>query len=141
MVESVQRRYTKRIPALSHLSYEQRLAFLDLKSLEYRRLVTDLTMAYKILHGKVNIPVETCFKIRKSDRSLRSSEHPILLDIVRSRTNIRKYYFSNRIVKCWNSLPPNVVMSPSVNSFKINLSKIYLSAHLMKRWAVALRAL
>jgi len=53
-IESVQRRFTKRIPVL-HLSYSERLEFLGLESLEYRRQFADLTMLYKIVHNLVDV--------------------------------------------------------------------------------------
>ena len=54
-IESVQRRFTKRIPSVSQLSYRDRLAILGLDSLEYRRLITDLVMMYKIVHHLVDV--------------------------------------------------------------------------------------
>jgi len=41
-VESVQRQFTKRIPALHELWYRDRLSALNLESLEHRRLRVDL---------------------------------------------------------------------------------------------------
>jgi len=51
MVEKAQRRFTKRLSGLRHLSYPDRLQMLDLQSLERRRLSHDLILVYKILHG------------------------------------------------------------------------------------------
>jgi len=53
--ESVQRRFTKRIPSISHLSYSGRLEFLGIESLEYRRVIADLTMMYEIVHNLVDV--------------------------------------------------------------------------------------
>jgi len=53
-IESVQRRFTKRIPSVSHLSHSERHEFLGLESLECRRLIADLTMMYKIVHNLVD---------------------------------------------------------------------------------------
>ena len=36
----------------------------------------------------------------------------------RSRLNIRKYFFSQRVVNGWNSLPEEVVTAHTVNGFK-----------------------
>ena len=47
-VESVQRKFTKRLPGCSHLSYADRLARLNLNSLVVRRLRHDLVLTYKI---------------------------------------------------------------------------------------------
>src|ERR1044072_8316138 len=42
MLESVQRFFTRRIPGLQFLTYAERLRFLDIPSLELRRLRADL---------------------------------------------------------------------------------------------------
>jgi len=44
-----------------------------------------------------------------------------------SRHDVRKYSFTQRIVNIWNSLPEHVVNSSSVNSFKNNLDKFWVS--------------
>ena len=47
-LESVQRKFTKRLPGLQHLNYTQRLNVLKLETLESRRLRADLVFLYKI---------------------------------------------------------------------------------------------
>ena len=51
LVESVQRRFTKSLPGLSHVSYRQRLQCLNLESLEYHRLCCDLVQCHKIVYS------------------------------------------------------------------------------------------
>ena len=36
-------------------------------------------------------------------------------------TNIRKYSFSNRVVKCWNDLPQSIRIAHNTNQFKNHL--------------------
>ena len=50
-IEAVQRAFTKRFPAIQNLSYSQRLSNLKLKTLEHRRLITDLSTCFNIIHG------------------------------------------------------------------------------------------
>ena len=50
-IEAVQRRFTKRLPGMSNISYHVRLNLLKLESLEIRRLRSDLILVYKILFG------------------------------------------------------------------------------------------
>ena len=44
-----------------------------------------------------------------------------------SRYDVRKYSFTQRIVNIWKTLPEHVVNSSSVNSFKNNLDKLWVS--------------
>jgi len=44
----------------------------------------------------------------------------------RSRLDIRKFFFSQRVVNKWNSLPVDVVEAVSVNSFKNRYDKFLL---------------
>jgi len=39
--------------------------------------------------------------------------------------NVRKFFFSQRVVSQWSSLPENVVIAPSTNTFKNRLDKYW----------------
>jgi len=60
-VESVQRRFIKRLPTLRNLSYRERLKCLNIFSLELRRLHTDLFRCYKIVFGSVYVNLDDLF--------------------------------------------------------------------------------
>lgn len=51
MIEAVQQRATKQVPALKDLSYEDRLRRLKLPTLAYRRHRGDMIETYKTLHN------------------------------------------------------------------------------------------
>ena len=53
-IESVQRRATRMVPAIKHLSYSERLQHLSLPSLHHRRMRGDMIDVYKYLHGLYN---------------------------------------------------------------------------------------
>ena len=50
-LESVQRRFTKRLAGMKNCSYGTRLRKLSLLSLESQREYTDLITVYKLIHG------------------------------------------------------------------------------------------
>ena len=60
-LEKVQRRPTKLVPELQHLSYGDRLSALNLPSLLYRRRRIDMITVFKIVHGLEGLPFETLF--------------------------------------------------------------------------------
>ena len=118
-IKKVQRRATKRIPGLHDLPYEQRLQMLKLPTLVYRRLHGDLINTYKYIHGKYD--TKPC--IPGLVTSTRTRGHSLRLEKNSARTNKRLFFFSNRVVVWWNSLPEEVVTAPSVDSFKSRLDK------------------
>ena len=57
--DRVQRMYTKRVPALRHLSYVERKVYIGTRSLEHHRLYFDLLYLYKILHGLLDVKLDS----------------------------------------------------------------------------------
>jgi len=60
-VESVQRKFTKRLPSYRDLSYADRRKLLELNTLEQRRLKFDLVMCYKTVFGLVKLEFSEFF--------------------------------------------------------------------------------
>jgi len=128
VLENVQRRYTKRLPGLRHFSYKQRLEELNLISLELRRLHLDLIMCYKITFGIVKLCFEDFFQFSPNSTT---RGHPYKLFVPRCATNVRKHFFSCRVVEPWNNLPCNVADFSSLNNFKRSLYLCNLDAYLL----------
>ena len=61
LIERVQRRATKLVQGIEHLSYDERLQYVGLNRLENRRKRSDLIETYKITTGVYDIPRELFF--------------------------------------------------------------------------------
>ena len=100
------------IRGLEHLPYKDRLRDLRLFSLEKRRLQGDLIAAFQYLKG------EGHFKRACSDRKRRNG---FKLEEGRFRLDVRKKFFTMRVVRCWNRFPSKLVDALSLEAFKARL--------------------
>ena len=122
LIESVQRRFTKRLSKLSGKSYCERLNILHLERLDVRRLRADLILTYKILFGLTVIKANDYFTFSAYTAT---RGHRYKLCQTKFYTDTRKFTFNNRIVPIWNRLPMSTDFS-SLQKFKQVLTAEWL---------------
>jgi hypothetical protein len=103
------------------LNYQERLKRLYLTTLEKRRARGDLIETYKLLTGKEDINYCNFFQLNTNGCNLRGHDKKLFTG--RCRLEIRRNFFSQRVIDNWNSLPQEVIDSESVNGFKRRLDK------------------
>ena len=106
ILERVQRRASKLVRGIKHLTYEERLQRLKLIKIEDRARRGDLIETYKIMTGKLNVNPEKFFT---KDRASRTRGHHLKLIKPRANQLLRSKFFSRRVLDAWNRLPDEVV--------------------------------
>ena len=119
LIENVQRRATKLVPGLSNLSYEERLKLLKLPTLAYRRTRGDMIQVYKMLNDGYDSSIPPL--LVKNERGLRGNSDKLY--VRGGNKNPRKYFFTLRVAKVWNSLPEYVIKAKDINAFEGQLDK------------------
>ena len=130
VVEDVQKRMVRMISGLSGQTYEEKLNEIGLHSLEYRRDKADMVQVFKMLKGIDNVDYSNWFEtygdIGSNNRpNTRLSNEP--MNIIQQRCNgdIRKHFFSMRVVPKWNNLPNEVKNCETVPAFKTNYDRLH----------------
>ena len=113
-LERVQRRSTKLVLELRNLEYPERLRRLGLTTLEERRARGDMIQTYKFVSGKEDINPSVFFQMAVPRPGANSRK----IFMQRTRLNVRKNFYSQRVGTSWNKLENNVVEARKTSSFK-----------------------
>ena len=91
--------------------------------METRRVQADILEVFKIFKGFTKVDKNSLFMFNE----LFTRGHRYKLFKQYSRLDIRKFFFTQRVVDIWNSLPDAALESQSINVFKG-----FLDRHLRK---------
>ena len=125
-IEQIQHRATRMINGFWKFDYESRLDKCKLIALEDRRTRGDLIEVYKLINGIDKVDYRNFFELVNSDKT---RGHRYKLVKKRCKLEVRRNFFSQRVISKWNGLPEHVVQAKSVNAFK-NSYDDYFSKHI-----------
>ncbi len=123
ILEAVQRRATK-ITSLHNKSHEERLASLNLFSLNKRQLQGKLIECFKILKGFTDVNASKLFSL---DDTLQTRSNGVKLRCKQILLDSTKSLFTNDMVRERNKLPPSVVQCDTINAFNNKLDQHFLN--------------
>ena len=109
------------VPGLKPLPYEERLDRLGIWTLEERRNRADLLQVFKLYKGWSSTQFGHFFTISTVTNT---QGHTAKINKPRCRLDLRRSFFSHRVIDRWNDLPQNVIDSGTINTFKNGLNKL-----------------
>ena len=133
LIEKVQQRAVKAVSGLFG-SYSEKLAELKLLSLADRRLRGDMIQTFKIVNKIDDVDPSDFFTFATSQHSYATRQAATVtesatlpsLGLSQGPCNLelRRNFFSQRVVALWNTLPTEVQSAPSVDQFKIRYDSV-----------------
>ena len=123
-IEEIQEKAVRMVSGLQSQDYDERLKELGLWRLEKRRKMADLIQCFKIVNniGRVSCGMVHVQETGGQNRiQTRSHADPKNLHKHRNNLDIRKNFFTSRVIDWWNALPHEVKHSSNVKMFKSRL--------------------
>ena len=114
-LERVQIRAVKAISGLKGQTYEERLAELNLQSLQNRRVEIDMVQTFKLVNGTDSGQWFTRADNRRATRATAGRDNLLLMP---SQHEYRRNFFSQRVITGWNTLPDTVKEARNAEGFK-----------------------
>jgi hypothetical protein len=98
-------------------TYEEKCKELELETLQERRKIADMAQVFKLVHGIDKISRISIFQHVPEGRT-RLAADPLNIRTDPVRTDIRKHFFSKRVIADWNRISPEIKNSRNVHTFK-----------------------
>ena len=118
-LESVQRFALKMCCKSWSSSYSENLQQSSLPELSFRRKYLSLSYFYNLVNGRFEFP-DIPATLRQINYNTRSSHSSIYVQPYAHSNSFLNSFFP-KTISLWNSLPPSVMASTSISSFKRNL--------------------
>ena len=108
-------------------TYEEKLVEAGMVTLETRRLRGDLLQAYRVMNGVDDVDHRKWFTMVQERNGAMSTRHTTgTMNVERGdgKGEVRKNFWSQRVVNPWNNLPDEVKKAKSLNDFKNGIDNL-----------------
>ena len=126
-IERVQRRATRMVTSITHLTYSERLAHLKLPTLEFRRDRADIIQLFKISQGIDHIEstreCNICGRITYQPSLSSTTRGHHMKYQIQHNSSLRHHIFPIRTFESWNKLTSQTISCRTVGTFKNHLAK------------------
>jgi hypothetical protein len=122
-IENVQKKMVGMISGLTAKNYEDKLAEIGLESLEARRRNADILTVHKIIHGYGDLNADVWFDKTTGGAVTRARSDPLNLKCRAGNLELRKNFFSNRVIADWNAVPAEIKNIAITGKFKQALQR------------------
>jgi hypothetical protein len=95
---------------------------MGLETLKERCDLQDMAQVFKLVHGIDKIDQVQLFELVQAGRT-RLAADPLNIHAGPAHTNVRKNFFTQRVINSWNSIPTDIKNSRTVQQFKSNYRK------------------
>ena len=99
--------------------YEDRLRYVNLTTLETRRLRGDSIEVFKIFKGFDDLDSSNFFDLSQAH----TRGHSLKLIKPRCCLDIRQFLFAHSVIDIWNSFNDSIIACDSINGFKNRMDK------------------
>ncbi len=123
-LEKVQQKALNMVSGLRARTYEARLEELGLTSLAERRHQADMAMVHRIVHEQSGLETATWFEMAAARRATRSAAHPWNLTVKNGRLEIRRNFFSVRVIEAWNNIPGDLQQLENTARFRAQYKRL-----------------
>jgi hypothetical protein len=107
------------VSGLRETDYDLRLIELGLATLEERRHRADMKMVHKVMHRESGLESGMWFEhARDAVHTTRSGADPQNIKNKTGWLEIRKHFFSVRVISDWNKIPAEIKWRAGAASFK-----------------------
>jgi ribonuclease P/MRP protein subunit RPP40 len=124
-LEKVQQRAVNMVSGLAGTSYKEKLQEVGLLSLEERRHQADMHLMHKIMHGEGGLEANVWFERASSAaHATRSGADPFNVKVKSGRLEVRRDFYSMRVITDWNRIPSEIKSRPGTSRFKAEYRRI-----------------